>query len=132
MVEATPADRISESPGARWPAKETNTAADVLGGGERLAPMVDRSTAMPEVAAKTARTSGAEAGVADATLEFGAKKPVVPEEQTARPEALKGVVEHGAPWWCLHLWRRRTRWKKSSVRNHDLKLSESSASEAVK
>ena len=41
-----------------------------------------------------ARSSDADAGVADAAPESGAEKPVVPEEQTTLPEALEGVVGH--------------------------------------
>ena len=48
--------------------------------------------------------SEAEAGVADATPESRAEKPVVLEEQTMLSKASKGVVEHvvqpPSPWWC--------------------------------
>ena len=35
-----------------------------------------------------------DAGVADAMLESGAEKPMVPEELTALPEASEGMVGH--------------------------------------
>ena len=99
-----------------------------------MAPMANGSKAMPEVVVETTGTTRAEARVADTALESRAAKPAVLEEQMARPEASKGVVGHAvrpwSPWRCLHL--RRTRWKKSSGRNYDLKLFESSASKATK
>jgi len=70
-------------------------------------------------------SSEADAGVADAAPESGAEEPVVPEEQAT-------LCGHRAPRWCHQLWRKRTRWKRLSVRNHDLKPSESSASGAMK
>ena len=39
-------------------------------------------------------SSGVEAGATDAAPESRAEKPVVPEEQTALPEASEGVVGH--------------------------------------
>ena len=57
-MEALLADPVPESLGARWPAEESNTVADVLGGGEHLVPMADGSTAMPKVATETVGTSG--------------------------------------------------------------------------
>ena len=85
---------ILESPGARQSAEESTTAADGLGGGERMASMVDRSVMVPGVSAEAAGSSGAEVGVTDTAPESGAGKSTVPEEQTVLPEASKGMVGH--------------------------------------
>jgi len=91
-AEAMPADPVPESPGARRPVEESTAAADVLGGGERLAPSADGSAVMPREMAEAVGSSEADAGVADATLESSVGKPVGPEEQAALPETSKGVV----------------------------------------
>ena len=89
-----PAAPVLESPGAQQPAEESTATADGLGGGERLASMVDGSVTVPGATAKAAGSSRAEAGVAEATPEARAEKPVVPKEQTTLPEASKDVVGH--------------------------------------
>ena len=82
--------------------EESTAAADVLGGGERLAPTADGSVAMPGATAEAAESLEADAGVADAASESTIDKLVVPEEQTALPEASEGVVGH-AVWPPSHL-----------------------------
>ena len=49
---------------------------------------------MPKATVRTARSSGAEAGVAGIAPESRVEKSVVPEEQTALLEASKGMVGH--------------------------------------
>ena len=56
--------------------------------------MVDGSAMVPGAMAEAAGSSGAKAEVTDATPEARAEKPAVLEEQTALPEASKGVVRH--------------------------------------
>ena len=46
-AEAMPANSIPESLGARRPTKESTTAADGVGGGERLAMMAADATETP-------------------------------------------------------------------------------------
>ena len=82
---------MSESPVARQPMEESTAATDELGGGERLA---DKSATVSDVTAETARSSGAEARVADAAPAFYTEGPMVPDEQPALPQASEGVVEH--------------------------------------
>ena len=84
-MEAVLADPVPKSPGARRPAEKSTTAADELGGGERLASMVDELAAVPGATAGADGSSEAEAGVADAVLESRVEKPVVLEEQTVLP-----------------------------------------------
>ena len=93
-VEAMPADPFLESPGARRPMEESTTTANELGDGERLASMADEPAVVLGETAGAAGPSEAEARVADATLETRAEKPVVPEGQTALPEASEGMVRH--------------------------------------
>ena len=81
-----PADPVPESPGAQWLADGSTTAADELGGGERLATTMDGSAAANEEMAVATGSSEAEAGVTDATPESTTGKPVVLEEQMALPE----------------------------------------------
>ena len=60
---------------------------------------MDRSAAVPEAMARTAGSSGVEAGVAGDAPESRAVKPMAPEGQTALPEVSQGMV--GAtiqPW----------------------------------
>ena len=66
VAEATPADSVLESPGARRPAEEPTAIADGLGGGERLAPMADEQVAVPRATARAAGSSEVDAGVVDA------------------------------------------------------------------
>ena len=49
---------------------------------------------MPGAMIEAAEASEADAGVADATPETGAEKPVVPEEPMVLPKASEGVVRH--------------------------------------
>ena len=93
-AEAMPAAPVPESPGARQPAEDLTAAVDGLGSSERLASMADGSAMVPRAMAEAAGSSGAEAGVADATPEARVEKPTVPEEQTTLPEAPKGMVGH--------------------------------------
>ena len=89
-----PADPVLESQGARCPMEESTAAADGLGDGERFVPMADEPAAVPGVIAGAVGSSEADAGVADVASKSRAEKPVVPEEQTALPEASEGVVGH--------------------------------------
>ena len=91
------ADPVPESPVAQRPAEDSTTAADELGGNKRLASTADGLATVPRATAEAARSSGADAGVADAAPEARAKKPIVLEEQTMFPEASTGVVGH-AVW----------------------------------
>ena len=91
-MEAMSVDPVPESTSARWPAKESTTAADELGGVERLASTADEPAAVPEATAGATGSLEADAGVVDAALESGADKPVEPKEQVALPEMSKGVV----------------------------------------
>ena len=54
--------------------------------------MANGSATVPGAMAEATGSSGAEAGVTDATPESVAEKPAVPKEQTSLPEASKGVV----------------------------------------
>ena len=56
--------------------------------------MADRSATVPGATTKATGSSGAEAGVTDATSEARAEKPTVPEEQTTLPKVSKGLVGH--------------------------------------
>ena len=56
--------------------------------------MANEPAAVPEATAGATVSSGAEAGVADAPPESGAKKPTVPEEQMVLPKVSEGVVGH--------------------------------------
>ena len=88
------ADAVPESLGARRPSEESIAAADVLGGGEWLAPMADGSAVMPGATAEAARSSKADAGVADVVPKSRMGKPMGPEEQAALSETSEGVVGH--------------------------------------
>ena len=59
-----------------------------------MASTVGEPTAVPRVMMGVVGSSKVEVGVVDATPEFGAEKPVVPEEQTVLLEALEGMVIH--------------------------------------
>ena len=61
-MEEVPVDPIPESPGARRSVEESTAATGELGGGEKLASMVDESTTVPEATTEIAGSSGAEAG----------------------------------------------------------------------
>ena len=64
-----------------------------------MASTVDGSVMVPGATAKAAGSSRAEAGVAEATPEARAEKPVVPEEQAVLPKASIGLVGHAVhPW----------------------------------
>ena len=52
-----------------------------------MASMVDGSAMVPGATVEATGSSGAEAGVADATPESGVAKPVAPKEQIAPPKA---------------------------------------------
>ena len=91
-METIRADSVPDSPGAHRSAEESTTTASEIGGGERLLTMVDESAAMPGAAVRATRSSKAEAGAANAMLESGAERPVVPEEQAALPKMLEGMV----------------------------------------
>ena len=91
-AEAMLANPVPKSPGARQPMKESTAAADELGGGERLASMVDEPATVPRATAGAAGSSEADAGVADAAPELGAEEPVEPKEQAALSEMSEGVV----------------------------------------
>ena len=84
--------------------EESTTTADELGYGEWLASMADEPAAMPGAMAGATGSLEVEARVADAVLEFGVEKSVVPEEQTTLPKASEGMVGHAvqpsSPWWC--------------------------------
>ena len=85
---------VPESLGARQSVEESTAPVGGLGGGERLAPMVDGSAAVPRATAEAAGSSGAKAGVSHATSEFRMEKPMVLGEQTALPEVSEGMVRH--------------------------------------
>ena len=90
---------VPKSSGARQPLEESTATAGELGGGERLASTADGSATVPGVTVETARSLGAEARSTDAAPASRAGKPIVPEEQTALPEASTGVVGHAVrPW----------------------------------
>ena len=91
-AEAMPVDPVLKSPGARRPVEESTAAADELGGRERLASTADEPVVVPGATARATGSLEVEAGVADTMSESRAEKPVVPEEQTALPEASKGMV----------------------------------------
>ena len=101
-----------------------------------MAMMVDESAAMLGATARAAGLSEAEAGVADTMPKSRAERPMVLEEQAALPKMLEGVVGHAvrppSPRWCHQRRRKRTRWKRLSVRKHDLKPFESSTNGAMK
>ena len=85
-------DSVLESPGARQFVKDSTTTADGVGGGERLATMVDDSTEMPGATVRAAKSLEAGAGAIDVVPESGAQMPASSEEQTARPEMPQGAV----------------------------------------
>jgi len=72
--------------------EESTAAGGGLGGGERLAPTVDRSAAMPGAMVENAGSSAVNAGDAGAAPETGAARPVQPKEPTAFLETLEGMV----------------------------------------
>jgi len=59
-----------------------------------LASTADGSAMVPGATAEAAGSLGVEARVTDAASEARAERPAVLEEQTALPEASKGVVRH--------------------------------------
>ena len=59
------ADPVLESSGAQRPTEESIAAADVLGGGERLAAMTDGLMVMPVATAEAVGSSEAAARVTD-------------------------------------------------------------------
>ena len=64
-----------------------------------MASMADGSATVPRAMAEATRSSEVEAGVTNAMPEARVEKPLVPEEQTALPEAPKGVVRHAVRTW---------------------------------
>ena len=62
------ADSVLESPGAQRFAEESTTAADGVGGGERLATTVGESTETLGAMAGAAESSKVEAGAVDVTM----------------------------------------------------------------
>ena len=68
-MEATPADPIPKSSGARQHAEESSAPSSGLGGGKKLAPTIDGSAAVPGTTVVATESSEADAGVADITLE---------------------------------------------------------------
>ena len=77
-AEEMTVDPIPKSLGARRPTEDSTAVADVLGGGEWLAPTADGSVAMPGAMAEAAGSSEVVARVADATPESTADMPVAP------------------------------------------------------
>ena len=59
-----------------------------------MEPTVDGSAMMPRAMIEAIGALKAYAGVADAVPEYGAEKPMVPEEPTTLPEVSEGVVGH--------------------------------------
>ena len=74
--------------------EESTTAADGLGGGDRLVTTADKSAATLGATAGATGSSEADAGVTDDVPKSRAEKPVVLEEQASLPEASEGVVGH--------------------------------------
>ena len=91
-MEATSAAPVTESPDARRPIEESNTATGGLRDGERSAPAEDRLATMLETTRGTARPSGAETEVASDAPGFGSTKPLSLEELMVPPEATQGMV----------------------------------------
>ena len=87
-----PVDPILESPGARQHAGEPIAAVGRLGGGEQLSLMANKSATAPSATAGTAGSSGVEAVVTSIASESRAENLAVLKEQTALPEALRGMV----------------------------------------
>ena len=85
-------DLIPKSPSARQHAGEPVAAVGGLGGGEQLSSMVNKSATTPSAIAGTVGPSRVEVVVTNAAPESGAENLAVPKEQTALPEALKGMV----------------------------------------
>ena len=71
-METLRTDSVPESSGARRFVKDSTTAADGVGGGERSATTMGESTEMPGAAARAAETSKVGAGVAEDMPELGA------------------------------------------------------------
>ena len=98
-METLRADSVPESPGTRRFVEDSTTAADGVGGGERLTTMTGDLTEMPGEVARAAESSKAEAKAARAMLESGAQRLAALEEQAARPKIPQGVVGHSV--WPL-------------------------------
>ena len=79
-MEAMSVDPVLESTSARWPTKESTTAADELGGVERLASTADEPAAVPKATTGTAGSLEVETRIADAMPESRVEKPVMLEE----------------------------------------------------
>ena len=78
---------VQESPKPRQPKEESTAAAGDLGNNEQAVLATDGSVVVPEAMTGTTRSSRVEAGLAGNAPESRAVKPVVPEGQTALPEA---------------------------------------------
>ena len=119
-VETLRIDSVPESLGARRFVEDPTTAADGVGGGEWSTITMGDSMETPGAAARAAESSKAEAGAVGAAPKSGAQ----------------GVVGrlygHRAPKERHRLWRKRTTSRRSSVKDHDLRPSASSASEGMK
>ena len=95
-MEAMLADPILESPGARWPTEESTTAADGVGGGERLATMVADAMETLGAIARAAKSLEVGARAANIAPESGAGRLVVSKEQATLPKMSKGMVGRAA------------------------------------
>ena len=93
-METLQTDSIPESPSAHQFAEESTTAADGVGGGERLVTTADDSVETPGAMAGAAKSSEAGAGATDVMPEFGVQRPAVSKEQAACPKMSQGVVRH--------------------------------------
>ena len=135
-AEVTPLAPMSRSPGARQPAEDSTTAAGGLGHGERSALVGNESATIPKATVVAAKPLGAEARIASEAPKSGSTEPMAPSELKAPPEASWGVVgPFVRPWsprWCLEVQWKRSRWRRLSMLNLNPKLSESSASVAMR
>ena len=85
-------DSVLESLRARQSMKESTTAADGVGGGERLATMVGESMETPGATAGATESSKVRAGATDVMSEYRAQRPAASEEQAVHPEMPQGKV----------------------------------------
>ena len=92
-METLRTDSVPESSGARRFVKDSTTAADGVGGGERSATTMGDSTKTPGATARATESLKAEARATEAMPESGAQGPTASEEQATHPEMPQGVVD---------------------------------------
>ena len=85
-------DSVPKSWVTRQFAEDSTTAADGVGGEERLATTAGDSMEIPGATARATESLEAGAGATDIVLDSRAQGPVALEEQAVRPEMPQGMV----------------------------------------